>query len=62
MCIRDRSSPAHRDEYYREPAWRADDDEAAARLLDDTILPDGLTVEEEREAARALKGMMLRQE
>lgn len=52
----------HRDEYYREPAWRDDDEEAAAHLLDDTILPDGLTVAEEREAARALKGLMLRQE
>ena len=28
----------------------------------DTVLPDGLTVEEEREACRALKGAMLRQE
>ncbi len=52
----------HGDEYYREPAWRHDDDEAAARLLDDTILPDNLTIAEEREAARALKGLMLRQE
>jgi RHS repeat-associated protein len=31
-------------------------------LLDDTILPAGLTVDEEREACRALKGAMLRQE
>ena len=31
-------------------------------LLDDTVLPAGLTVEEEREACRALKGSMLRQE
>ena len=31
-------------------------------LLDDTVLPTGLTVEEEREACRALKGAMLRQE
>lgn len=49
-------------EYYREPEWRADDLEARKRLLDDTILPDGLTREEEREACRALKGAMLRQE
>ena len=31
-------------------------------LLDDTVLPAGLTLEEEREACRALKGSMLRQE
>jgi RHS repeat-associated protein len=49
-------------EYYREPAWRDDDDEAKKRLLDDTLIPDGLTTEEEREACRALKGKMLRQE
>ncbi|HEX7445239.1 MAG TPA: toxin TcdB middle/N-terminal domain-containing protein, partial [Methanothrix sp.] len=49
-------------EYYREPAWRNNDAEARKRLLDDTILPEGLTVEEEREACRALKGSMLRQE
>jgi RHS repeat-associated protein len=49
-------------EYYREPAWRDDDDAARKRLLDDTILPPGLTLEEEREACRALKGSMLRQE
>ena len=30
--------------------------------LDDTVLPAGLTVDEEREACRALKGSMLRQE
>ena len=49
-------------EYYREPAWRNNDTEARKRLLDDTILPEGLTTEEEREACRALKGSMLRQE
>ena len=31
-------------------------------LLDDTALPAGLTMDEEREACRALKGSMLRQE
>lgn len=31
-------------------------------LLPDTVLPPGLTTEEEREACRALKGSMLRQE
>ncbi|TKB79488.1 MAG: toxin [Nitrospira sp.] len=48
--------------YYREPAWRDDDIEANKHLLDDTVLPAGLTLEEEREACRALKGAMLRQE
>lgn len=48
------------DEYYREPGLT--DDEFRALLLPDTTLPDGLTLEEEREACRALKGMMLRQE
>ena len=52
----------HRDEYYREPAWLDDDAEAARHLLPDTTLPDGLTIEEEREATRSLKGLMLRQE
>lgn len=46
--------------YYREPGLS--DDEARALLLDDTVLPTGLTLEEEREACRALKGAMLRQE
>ena len=31
-------------------------------LLPDTVLPAGLTVDEEREACRTLKGAMLRQE
>jgi RHS repeat-associated protein len=47
-------------EYYREPNWT--DADARQRLLNDTVLPDGLTLEEEREACRALKGLMLRQE
>ena len=47
-------------EYYREPGLK--DDEAAALLLDDTVLPPGLSLDEEREACRALKGAMLRQE
>ncbi|MEM6252864.1 MAG: SpvB/TcaC N-terminal domain-containing protein [Cyanobacteria bacterium P01_D01_bin.156] len=33
-----------------------------ASLLLDTVLPEGLTIEEEREACRALKGQLLRQE
>lgn len=47
-------------EYYREPGLT--DAQAAQRLLDDTVLPQGLTPDEAREACRALKGMMLRQE
>ena len=47
-------------EYYREPGLT--DAEARQLLLDDTKLPAGLTAEEEREACRALKGSMLRQE
>jgi RHS repeat-associated protein len=51
-------------EYYREPAPPHADgkDPLAAMLLDDTILPDFLTAMEAREACRALKGTMLRQE
>ncbi|MFY9488838.1 MAG: SpvB/TcaC N-terminal domain-containing protein, partial [Solirubrobacterales bacterium] len=51
-----------RGEFYREPAWADDDDEARKRLLADTTLPTGLSVDEEREACRALKGTALRQE
>ncbi|MCA9468756.1 MAG: hypothetical protein KC643_25410 [Nitrospira sp.] len=47
-------------EYYREPGLT--DEQARALLLHDTILPEGLTADEEREACRALKGSMLRQE
>jgi RHS repeat-associated protein len=49
-------------EYYREPGL--DDSEARKRLLDDTVLPqdEDLTIEEEREACRSLKGSILRQE
>jgi len=47
-------------EYYREPGLS--DARAAALLIDDTALPAGLTFDEEREACRALKGLMLRQE
>lgn len=47
-------------EYYREPGLT--DAQAAALLLADTNLPPGLGVEDEREACRALKGSMLRQE
>jgi RHS repeat-associated protein len=47
-------------EYYREPGLT--DTEAGTLLLEDTVLPPGLTPDEEREACRALKGTMLRQE
>lgn len=51
-------------EYYREPALRDEAHDAAAQalLLDDTVLPPGLSPAEEREACRALKGSVLRQE
>jgi len=53
-----------RGEYYREPADCCTDEDARAALglLPDTILPCDLTFAEEREACRALKGSMLRQE
>ena len=51
-----------RGEYYRERAWKDDDIEARKYLLDDTVLPTELTVDEEFEACRALRGQMLRQE
>ena len=53
-----------RGEYYREPADCCSDEDAQAALglLPDTILPCDLTLHEEREASRALKGSMLRQE
>ncbi len=47
-------------EYYREPGLN--DAEARDLLLPDTVLPAGLSADEEREACRALKGSMLRQE
>ena len=49
-----------RGEYYREAGLT--DAQARQLLLDDTVLPSGLTADEEREACRALKGAMLRQE
>lgn len=47
-------------EYYREPGLS--NEQAKQLLLKDTELPDGLSSDEEREACRALKGSMLRQE
>lgn len=46
--------------YYQEPGLTPE--QIQQLLLDDTVLPTGLTVEEEREACRSLKGAMLRQE
>ncbi|WP_324197860.1 SpvB/TcaC N-terminal domain-containing protein [Nocardia abscessus] len=47
-------------EYFREPGLT--DLQARTLLLPDTELPEGLALEEEREACRALRGSMLRQE
>jgi RHS repeat-associated protein len=47
-------------EYYREPGLS--DEQTGRRLLDDTILPPNLSLDEEREACRALKGSVLRKE
>ncbi|WP_081066246.1 SpvB/TcaC N-terminal domain-containing protein [Burkholderia cepacia] len=57
---RDRVSRHFEDEYFHEPGLTVET--ARPLLLDDTIVPPGLTLEEEREACRALKGSMLRQE
>ncbi|MEG4292058.1 SpvB/TcaC N-terminal domain-containing protein [Microcoleus sp. C2C3] len=51
---RDRISHLFIHEYYQG--------DALAALLPDAVLPDGLTLEEEREACRSLKGSILRQE
>jgi RHS repeat-associated protein len=57
---RERISRHMEEEYFQEPGLGRQ--ASRALLLDDTILPCGLTPEEEREACRALKGSMLRQE
>ena len=49
-----RISHQYQAEYYRG--------DPLARLLPDTVLPEGLSAAEEREACRALKGRILRQE
>lgn len=59
-CTTRRPPADDKGEYYREPGLT--DAQAKALLLPDTVLPPGLTLEEEREACRALKGSMLRQE
>lgn len=50
----------YRREYFREPGLT--DEQADALLLPDTALPDGLTDRQRRQACRALKGTMVRQE
>ena len=57
---RERISQQLSQEYFREPGLSRP--EAKDLLLPDTVLPEGLSLAEEREACRALKGMMLRQE
>ncbi|HET6211686.1 MAG TPA: toxin TcdB middle/C-terminal domain-containing protein, partial [Micromonosporaceae bacterium] len=47
-------------EYHTEPGLTGE--QVRARLLDDTVLPAGLTAEEARQACRALKGSLLREE
>jgi RHS repeat-associated protein len=64
---RDLISKQFEDEYYREgdPSLgmgELDPEQLSAMLLDDTVLPEDLTVEAIREACRALKGGILRQE
>jgi len=49
-----------RGEYYRDPGF--DDAACRASLLPDSLLPPGLSLDEEREAARALKGTLIRRE
>jgi RHS repeat-associated protein len=57
---RDRITHQFEQEYFREPGLT--NDTARPFLLDDTIVPLALSLGEEREACRALKGSMLRQE
>jgi RHS repeat-associated protein len=64
---RRRISKQYEREYYREgdPSLgegALSDGQLEAMLLSDTVLPDGLSAEEEREACRSLKGAILRQE
>src|SRR5262249_33481383 len=47
-------------EYHAEPGLL--DEQPRAMLLEDTILPDGVTGSDAREACRALKGSILRRE
>jgi RHS repeat-associated protein len=56
----ERVSRQYASEYYREPGLTPE--QIADQLLPDTLLPEGLSAAAEREACRAFKGMMLRQE
>lgn len=47
-------------EYFREPGLS--DNQVRSKLLEDTVIPSALTLKEEREACRSLKGSLLRQE
>jgi RHS repeat-associated protein len=57
---RQKASRYFENEYYRASGLTAES--ARSFLLDDTILPPGLTLDEERQACRALKGSTLRRE
>ncbi|MEO8677787.1 MAG: SpvB/TcaC N-terminal domain-containing protein [Vicinamibacterales bacterium] len=58
---RDRVSNYFADQEYYRPAG-VSAAQAGALLLPDTVLPEGLSTDEEREACRALRGTMLRRE
>jgi len=60
VYLGERVSRHFESEYFREPGLTIHT--AKPLLLDDTIVPADLTLEEEREACRALKGSVLRQE
>ncbi|WP_271589181.1 SpvB/TcaC N-terminal domain-containing protein [Bradyrhizobium sp. CCBAU 53415] len=61
ICLgAERVSRHYEREYFREPGLTLAT--ARAQLLDDTMVPPGLTPEEDREACRSLKGTLLRQE
>jgi RHS repeat-associated protein len=60
-------SRLYENDYYREGdvsrgEWGLTDEQLQALLLDDTVLPDNLSAAEAREACRALRGSILRQE
>jgi hypothetical protein len=57
---RERISRQYEAEYFVEPGLDAAS--ARERLVEDTLIPEQLTPGEQREACRALKGSMLRQE
>lgn len=57
---RNEISAAFVPEFYREPGLN--DDQARDNLVPSPELPEGLSADEQREACRALKGSMLRQE